>query len=115
MPVCKSHSRRWMQCGFAACAVIALGAPGGAPRETAKPFAVYHDGATFLFAPEGTGTHRWAKIGPWNLGERLPPTEEKLLEKRLNLYVVIPGSQHHSADHPEYDHNLVVNKFPVDR
>src|SRR5262249_39979267 len=40
--------------------------------------------------------------------------DEKLRDKRLNLYVVIPGGQYHSASHPEYDHTLVVNKYTVD-
>lgn len=44
---------------------------------------------------------------------RLP--EEKPLDKRLNLYVVIPGKQYHSPTAPEYDHNLVVNALTHDQ
>jgi hypothetical protein len=52
-----------------------------------------------------------ASFGPWNLGERLG--DDKPLDRRLNLYVVVPGSQYRSP-RPEYDHNLVVNKYMVD-
>ena len=65
-----------------------------------------------MFAPEHTGTNRMASFGPWNLGERL--SEGKPLDNRLNLYVVVPGGQYHSAARPEYDHNRVVNKYTVD-
>ena len=53
-----------------------------------------------------------ASFGPWNLGERL--SEGKPLDNRLNLYVVVPGGQYHSAAKPEYDHNRIVNKYTVD-
>src|SRR5260370_30192411 len=79
-----------------------------------KPYLVYHDGAYIVFAPEVTGTQRPARLGPWNLGERLNSSDEKPRDKRLNLYVVVPGGQYRSAARPEYDHNLVVNKYTVD-
>jgi hypothetical protein len=83
-----------------------------APVGTVKPFPAYHDGEKVMFAPEHTGTNRMASFGPWNLGERL--SEGKPLDNRLNLYVVVPGGQYHSAARPEYDHNRVVNKYTVD-
>jgi hypothetical protein len=96
-------------------AVVAAAAGlAAATRSSVKPYVVYHDGANFQFAPETTGTHRLAHLGPWNLGERLSLTDEKPRDKRLNLYVVIPGAQYRSPSHPEYDHNLVVNKYTVD-
>jgi len=85
-----------------------------ATRVSVKPYVVYHDGANVEFTPESTGTHRLARLGPWNLGERLSLTDEKPRDKRLNLYVVIPGAQYRSSAHPEYDHNLVVNKYTID-
>ncbi len=86
----------------------------GPARQPVKPFVVYHDGANVLFTPQVTGTHRPASLGPWNLGERLSTSsDDKPQDKRLNLYVVVPGSQYHSSAH-QYDHNLVVNKYAVD-
>jgi hypothetical protein len=86
----------------------------GATHPSVKPFPAYHDGADIVFSPQVTGSNRPARFGPWNLGERLSATDEKPRDKRLNLYVVVPGSQYHSPTHPEYDHNLVVNKYTVD-
>ena len=54
----------------------------------------------------------WPALGPWNLGERL--AEDKPIDKRLNLYFVAPGRQYRAPGKPEYDHNLVVNKYTVD-
>ena len=92
---------------------IVAGALGFTPpaRDVVKPYAVYHNGADILFAPETAGTRRLAGFGPWNLGERLG--DDKPLDKRLNLYVVVPGNQYRSP-RAEYDHNLIVNKYMVD-
>lgn len=106
----RHHLRFLFQLGvFAAAAGLS-----GSTHTAVKPFVVYHDGAGILFAPQATGTNKPARFGPWALGERLDANDEKPRDKRLNLYVVIPGSQYHSPTHPEYDHNLVVNKYTVD-
>ena len=86
----------------------------GSTHPAIKPFVAYHDGDGILFSPQATGTNKPARFGPWILGERLGANDEKPRDKRLNLYVVVPGSQYHSPTHPEYDHNLVVNKYTVD-
>jgi len=84
-------------------AIVSFAAP---LQEGAKPLSAYHENEVVQFAPEA-GTRHTASLGPWTLGRRL--NEGKPLDKRLNLYVVIPGKQYHSANNPEYDHNLVVN------
>lgn len=89
--------------GFAAAASL---------RQAVKPFSVYHDGADLIFTPGSAGTRKMAAIGPWNLGERLG--DDNPADKRLNLYVVVPGVQYRAAGKAEYDHNLVVNKYTVD-
>jgi hypothetical protein len=85
----------------------------GSSRPEIKPFLVYHDGVNMLFTPELTGTRRLAKFGPWELGERLSVKDDKPRDKRLNLYVVVPGGQYHSFRHSEYNHTRVVNKYTV--
>ena len=90
---------------------MALGL-GGTPSSPVKPYVAYHDGADITFSPEVTGSRRLASFGPWNFGERL--AEDKPQDKRLNLYVVVPGTQYHSAARPEYDHTVVINKYTVD-
>jgi hypothetical protein len=76
-----------------------------------KPLVVYHDGSRMLFTPKTTGTLRAARLGRWELGERL--NDEKLREKRLNLYVVFPGEQYTSLFNSRYNHTLVINKYTV--
>jgi hypothetical protein len=104
------HIRALSQVGLVAAAVGLT----ASSRQEIKPLRVYHDGANVVFTPENTGSQRRAKFGPWDLGERLSASEEKPRDKRLNLYVVLPGEQYRSPDHPEYDHNLVVNKYLLD-
>ena len=100
--------RRWSRFALFAIALNLV----GAPALPVKPFIAYHDGGEIVFTPEHTGTHSIAGFGGWNLGERL--SEGKPLDTRLNLYVVLPGTQYRSVAHPEYDHNRVVNKYTVD-
>lgn len=94
-------------------AILAAGFGAAASmREVVKPFSVYHDGDDLIFTPEATGTHKLAGLGPWNLGERV--AADKPIDKRLNLYVVVPGTQYRTPGKSDYDHNLVVNKYTVD-
>jgi hypothetical protein len=88
--------------------VAATLARTGLAAQPNKPLVVYHDGSRMLFTPK-TGTLRTAKLGRWDLGERL--NDEKLREKRLNLYVVFPGEQYTSLFNSRYNHTLVINKY----
>jgi hypothetical protein len=110
VPVLNRHIRGLSKLGIMA---VAVGLTGAA-RQPVKSLMVYHDGANILFTPELTGSKRMAKFGPWDLGERLGGSADQPRDKRLNLYVVLPGGQYRSPDHPEYNHTLVVNKYPVD-
>jgi hypothetical protein len=94
-------------------AILAAGFGAASPRrDVVKPFSVYHDGDDLVFTPETTGTHKLASVGPWDLGERV--AEDKLVDKRLNLYFVAPGLQYRTPGKADYDHNLIVNKYTVD-
>jgi hypothetical protein len=95
-----------------AVVLAAAGFAAAASRQAVKPFSVYHDGADLVFSPEFAGTRKLAAVGPWSLGERLQ--NDNPVEKRLNLYVVVPGVQYRAQGKAEYDHNLVVNKYTVD-
>jgi hypothetical protein len=96
-----------------ALAIFAMGFGATASmKDVVKPFSVYHDGDDLVFSPEHAGTRKLAAVGPWNLGERLG--DDKPADKRLNLYVVMPGSQYRTPGKAEYDHNLVINKYTVD-
>ena len=92
---------------------MAAGLAFAAPSPTVvKPFTAYHDGDAIVFTPEITGRRHLATFGPWNLGEKL--SDGKPIDGRLNLYVVVPGTQYRSATQPEYNHNRIVNKYTVD-
>ena len=82
-------------------------------QESPKPISVYYEGGTVEFSPDPATGHHSATLGPWTFGARL--RENKPLDKRLNLYVVIPGKQYHSTVNPEYDHNLVINALTHDK
>lgn len=103
-PVPVQPLRRWRK------AAILLGtlSLSAAPLGSVKPLAAYHNGREIIFTPVAADTHL-ATVGPWTLGHRL--TENKPQDRRLNLYVVVPGGQYRSQLHPEYDHNLIVNKI----
>jgi hypothetical protein len=86
-------------------ATLALAAP---LPEGARPLSAYYESASIQFVPEAAAAKTAsAAFGPWLFGARL--RDGKPLDKRLNLYVIIPGHQYHSSNSPEYDHNLVVN------
>jgi hypothetical protein len=110
LPVLSRHIRTLSKLGI----VAAAAGLSGSSRQQIKPFLVYHNGANILFAPKLTGSRQLAKFGPWELGERLSARDDKPRDKRLNLYVVVPGGQYHSFRHSEYNHTLVVNKYTVD-
>jgi hypothetical protein len=96
-------------------ALVLIAAGFGSPasvHEVVKPFSVYHNGDDLVFTPGPAGTQRLASVGPWNLGERLG--DDKPRDKRLNLYVVVPGVQYRTVGKPEYDHNRIINKYTVD-
>lgn len=99
---------------FSALAIFAAGFSSAASlHETIKPFSVYHDGDDLVFTPEAANARKIASVGPWKLGERLGD-DNKPVDKRLNLYVVVPGTQYRAPGKAEYDHNLVINKYTVD-
>ncbi len=87
-------------------AMCALAAP---PRHS-MPTA-YYDGQTvnITFEPAERG-ERTLDYGPWQLG--ISTRNERPRDRRLNLYVVIPGSQHHTEGWDDYDHNMIVNAVP---
>ncbi len=72
----------------------------------------YYEGqvVNITFEPAARG-QRTLDYGPWQLG--ISSRNERPRDRRLNLYVVIPGSQHHREGWDDYDHNMIVNAVPV--
>ena len=64
---------------------------------------------TFNLAPLQKGQQPFS-IGPWQFGARV--SDRKPRDKRLNLYLVAPGTQHHAEGYEEFDHNDIINALP---
>ena len=64
---------------------------------------------SMTFEPAAKG-QRTLDFGPWQLG--MSTRNERPRDRRLNLYVVVPGTQHHTEGWDEYDHNMIVNAVP---
>jgi hypothetical protein len=94
---------------LAKIAILAAAVGMAAPLpEGIRPSEAYYESTSIQFVPEIDNAHS-AWLGPWTFGKVLP--QSKPLDKRLNLYVIVPGRQYHSSNSPEYDHNLVVNSL----
>ncbi len=101
-----------MRTGPITAALLCLGAfcAAGAPPRQPMPTAYYEGQAVNVtFEPAAKG-QRTLDYGPWQLG--ISSRNEHPRDHRLNLYVVIPGSQHHSEGWDDYDHNMIVNAVP---
>jgi hypothetical protein len=80
---------------------------------------VYLDGNRIeLQFPPLTAKQKPFALGPWEFGAALEHPKagdpQKPNDKRLNLYLVVPGRQYVSADAPELDHNLILNAAPAE-
>ena len=91
---------------------LALGAAalvGALPAPVSRPLeAVYLDGASVRL--EVAAGPKAVTVGPWRLGARV--LGPKPLDKRLNLYLVAPGTQYHLDGAEDYDHNVIINALP---
>lgn len=60
--------------------------------------------------PYDAGEHTLV-VGPWNLGPRVSP---KPSDKRPNLYIVIPGTQHEIPGDPRFNNTAILSLAPDD-
>jgi hypothetical protein len=85
-------------------------------QQTAEPLTASHDGQPVLLRIGATPKATMVRVGPWRLGTRLKQTKrgkpDKISDKRINLYFIVPGTQFQSRQQPEFDHNLLVNIAP---
>jgi len=90
--------------GVCAC----LGAAAFTPDDPTPVTEVCFEGRAVNF--EGAPAHgftRWFRFGPWQYGAR--GGESKPSDKNPNLYLVVPGGEHHSDAMPQFDHNGIIN------
>jgi hypothetical protein len=97
----------------AACLLLCAAWLAASADDSTQIDSAYIDGrvVSFALAPVGRG-QRTVRVGPWRFGPRVENPKPR--DKRLNLYLVAPGDQHHTAAAPEFDHNDVINALPAD-
>ncbi len=105
------RSRRALQIGCVTLAGVCacVGAAAFAPFEEPTPVTeVCFEGRAVKFegAP-ARGFTRWFRFGPWQYGAR--GAEAKPSDKNPNLYLVVPGGEHHSDAMPQFDHSAIIN------
>jgi hypothetical protein len=86
---------------------LAFGATAPPPAAEAITTA-YYDGhevaLTIVASPQGF------LLGPWRYGERVASVRPS--DRRPNLYIVAPGTEHRDDRWPRFDHNTIVNRLP---
>ena len=86
----------------------AVYAAGPVGRGRIEIDSAYYDGEPVPFKVLAGGSRKsQLHVGPWLLGVRA--ADSKPRDRRRNLYVVFPGSQHRAPGWPDYDHNCVLS------
>jgi hypothetical protein len=80
------------------------------PPRQPMPTAYFEGQAVNITFERPAKGQRTLDFGPWQLG--ISTRNERPRDHRLNLYVVIPGTQHHTEGWDDYDHNMIVNAVP---
>ncbi len=80
------------------------------PPRPAMPAAYFEGQVVSISFQRPARGQRVLDFGPWQLG--ISTRNERPRDRRLNLYVVVPGTQHHADGWEGYDHNMIVNAVP---
>ena len=109
-----NQGRKWvrMRTGPITAALLCAGAlcALAAPPRPPMPTAYFEGQVVSITFERPAKGQRTLDFGPWQLG--ISSRNERPRDRRLNLYVVIPGAQHHIEGWDEYDHNMIVNAVP---
>lgn len=100
---------KYMASGLLMAAIVVAAGPVDTGRIQID--SAYYEGAAVPFRVAEPGNQRaQLHVGPWLLGVR---TEDPVpRDRRRNLYVVFPGSQHRAPGWPDFDHNCVLSDLP---
>ena len=90
-------------------AALWAGTPGADPSRPLSAAYLGNQLVSFRLAPAEKGQQPFS-IGPWQFGARV--SDRRPRDKRLNLYLIAPGTQHHAEGNEEFDHNDVINALP---
>jgi len=101
---------KYMACGLLLAAIVYAAGPVDTGRIQID--SAYYEGEAVPFRVAEPGTRRsQLRVGPWLLGVRAEDSKPR--DRRRNLYVVFPGSQHRAPGWPDYDHNCVLSDLPA--
>jgi len=95
---------------------VASVVPCSSQQHQDESLTAFHDGQPLTLRIQHSPKAAQVKAGPWRLGTKLKKAKhgraDKISDRRINVYFVIPGTQHQSKQQPEFDHNLLVNIAP---
>jgi hypothetical protein len=101
---------KYMACGLLLVAIVYAAGPVDSGRIEID--SAYYDGEPVPFNVVESGSRKnQLRVGPWLMGVRA--ADSKPSDRRRNLYVVFPGTQHRAPGWPEYDHNCVLSDLPA--
>jgi hypothetical protein len=114
-------SNRRLMCA-ALCVSVAVSATAANPskaKSTPKPVVhkihvdqAYYAGDLVKLHTAAPEAHEaYVTVGPWSLGPRVATQPS---DKRPNLYFVVPGSLHQTAEYPTFSHTLILSSAPED-
>jgi hypothetical protein len=97
---------------------FASAVPCSSQQQKDDPITAFHDAQPLSLRIHNAPKAAQVKAGPWRLGTKVRHTKQgradKISDKRINLYFVVPGTQYQAKQQPEFDHNLLVNVAPPD-
>jgi len=100
---------KYMACGLLLAAIVYAAGPDTGRIQIDS---AYYQGEAVPFHAAEPGSQRsQLRVGPWLLGVRAEDSKPR--DRRRNLYVVFPGSQHRAPGWPDYDHNCVLSDLPA--
>lgn len=101
---------KYIACGLLLAAIVYAAGPIDSGRIQID--SAYYNGEPVPFKVVEPGSRKsQLHVGPWLLGVRA--ADSKPNDRRRNLYVVFPGSQHRAPGWSDYDHNIVLSDLPT--
>ncbi len=102
-----SSVRRFACLALCAGTVLSVSADGRRPQIDTAYYAGQQVNFTVVMP---ASTRRMARVGPWLYGVRL--RDSRPSDRRRNLYLVFPGSQHRVRGGEDYDHDCILSGMP---
>jgi len=101
---------KYMACGVLLVAIVYAAGPVDSGRLQVD--SAYYEGERVPFSVQAPGNRSaQLRVGPWLLGVRA--ADSKPRDRRRNLYMVFPGTEHKAPAWPDYDHNCVLSDLPA--